>query len=485
MLDRALQRPDASGLVIDLAAIEEAGFGSRDEGLRQTAELLTSTIPWLAASEDDPELRQFFGRFTVSTAILQEWTDWPNVRGLAVSIPDVAIATKSEGAAVASAVVVLAIAQDEQNNRQLLEGVMALGRASLAEEHGQKMKFELRGGDACVVDPGGSPFCVRSGNGFLLMGTPEAMSGYQAAAVPAREAMASAAGATEAQAEPVLVHARISMRQQGTANLFIRGKERLALFASVESQSPMLLRRAEQVVNEQVAKYDERRASQRQLLTETLARMKAQLEADPQAPARMKQIASALTPDKVIDPHGYWQQTRASLKTEQVGQRYSVSLVVPVAAVEELQRSLEDGGGTSVAVVGVLSAIAIPNFVKFQCRAKQSEPKANLATIVTRQRTFAAEKGKYGRTFGELGFTTEDSSRYVYCMGQECTGCTSAECVQVHGENPCAGLSGVGKSLQDGFQVCAYGNLDSDPGLDIWVVDDRGAPENGENDCAN
>ena len=31
-----------------------------------------------------------------------------------------------------------------------------------------------------------------------------------------------------------------------------------------------------------------------------------------------------------------------------------------------------------VAIIGILAAIAIPNFIKFQARSKQSEAKANL-----------------------------------------------------------------------------------------------------------
>ena len=34
-----------------------------------------------------------------------------------------------------------------------------------------------------------------------------------------------------------------------------------------------------------------------------------------------------------------------------------------------------------VAIIGILAAIAIPNFVRFQCRSKQSEAKTNLNAI--------------------------------------------------------------------------------------------------------
>lgn len=43
-----------------------------------------------------------------------------------------------------------------------------------------------------------------------------------------------------------------------------------------------------------------------------------------------------------------------------------------------------------VAIIGILAAIAIPNFIRFQLRAKTSEGKTNLASIRT------AEEGYYG-----------------------------------------------------------------------------------------
>ncbi len=48
-----------------------------------------------------------------------------------------------------------------------------------------------------------------------------------------------------------------------------------------------------------------------------------------------------------------------------------------------------------VAIIGILAAIAIPNFIKFQLRSKASEGKINLAAIRTAQESFFAEVGTY------------------------------------------------------------------------------------------
>src|SRR5689334_2957683 len=45
-----------------------------------------------------------------------------------------------------------------------------------------------------------------------------------------------------------------------------------------------------------------------------------------------------------------------------------------------------------VAIIGILAAIAIPNFIKFQAQSKQSEAKANLKAIFTAQKAFFQEK---------------------------------------------------------------------------------------------
>ncbi|HUV38142.1 MAG TPA: prepilin-type N-terminal cleavage/methylation domain-containing protein [Planctomycetota bacterium] len=48
-----------------------------------------------------------------------------------------------------------------------------------------------------------------------------------------------------------------------------------------------------------------------------------------------------------------------------------------------------------VAIIGILAAIAIPNFIRFQLRAKASEGKTNLKAISVAQEGYAAEFSTY------------------------------------------------------------------------------------------
>ena len=48
-----------------------------------------------------------------------------------------------------------------------------------------------------------------------------------------------------------------------------------------------------------------------------------------------------------------------------------------------------------VAIIGILAAIAIPNFIKFQLRAKAGESKVNLAGIRTAEESYFADAGTY------------------------------------------------------------------------------------------
>jgi type IV pilus assembly protein PilA len=48
-----------------------------------------------------------------------------------------------------------------------------------------------------------------------------------------------------------------------------------------------------------------------------------------------------------------------------------------------------------VAIIGILAAIAIPNFLRFQLKAKSSEGKTNLAAIRTAEQSYYSEFGTF------------------------------------------------------------------------------------------
>ena len=70
-----------------------------------------------------------------------------------------------------------------------------------------------------------------------------------------------------------------------------------------------------------------------------------------------------------------------------------------------------------VAIIGILAAIAIPNFIKFQARAKQGEPKANLKALFTSQRAYFAERDTYSSSVADIVFLPERGNRYAYFVG--------------------------------------------------------------------
>jgi len=53
-----------------------------------------------------------------------------------------------------------------------------------------------------------------------------------------------------------------------------------------------------------------------------------------------------------------------------------------------------------VAIIGILAAIAIPNFLRFQLKAKTSEGKTNLAAIRTSEQSYYSEYGRYVSSTG-------------------------------------------------------------------------------------
>ena len=85
-------------------------------------------------------------------------------------------------------------------------------------------------------------------------------------------------------------------------------------------------------------------------------------------------------------------------------------------------KNLKKGGFTLielmivVAIIGILAAIAIPNFVRFQARSKQGEAKTNLKALFTAQKSYYGEKDAYLVRGDIIGWTPEQGNRYYYYL---------------------------------------------------------------------
>jgi type IV pilus assembly protein PilA len=67
-----------------------------------------------------------------------------------------------------------------------------------------------------------------------------------------------------------------------------------------------------------------------------------------------------------------------------------------------------------VAIIGILAAIAIPNFVKFQLRSKTSEAKVNIKAIVVAEDAYYAEFGTYVANLDSLGGVAPTGRKYTW-----------------------------------------------------------------------
>ncbi len=68
-----------------------------------------------------------------------------------------------------------------------------------------------------------------------------------------------------------------------------------------------------------------------------------------------------------------------------------------------------------VAIIGILAAVAIPNFKKYQAKAKASEAKLQLASLYTVEMAAMADYDHYGSCITDLGYSP--SARGYYIVG--------------------------------------------------------------------
>ena len=67
-----------------------------------------------------------------------------------------------------------------------------------------------------------------------------------------------------------------------------------------------------------------------------------------------------------------------------------------------------------VAIIGILAAIAIPNFLRFQAKSRQGEAKSNLGAIFTAMEAFAGQYDSYTTDLAAVGWAPTGTPRYIY-----------------------------------------------------------------------
>ncbi len=104
-----------------------------------------------------------------------------------------------------------------------------------------------------------------------------------------------------------------------------------------------------------------------------------------------------------------------------------------------------------VAIIGILAALAIPNFIRFQARSKQSEVKANLKSLFTAERSYYQEHDMYSECIKKIGFNPERGNRYHYVVNNTANNeaCNTPEArATAAGVNDRHGWRGPGGYLQ-------------------------------------
>jgi type IV pilus assembly protein PilA len=69
-----------------------------------------------------------------------------------------------------------------------------------------------------------------------------------------------------------------------------------------------------------------------------------------------------------------------------------------------------------VAIIGILASVAIPNYQKYQAKARQTEAKINLAAVFTAESSFSAEASTYTSCLGKIGYSNTSPKQY-YTVG--------------------------------------------------------------------
>jgi len=132
-------------------------------------------------------------------------------------------------------------------------------------------------------------------------------------------------------------------------------------------------------------------------------------------------------------------------------------------------------------IIGILASIAIPTFMQYQTRARQSEAKTSLGAIFLVERVYWIEAGRYG-SMGEIRYVLAGPNRYTFRTGAAGVAGGGNGNVTTPGDTQDTINASVGTLEVEGaivamnstnsFTATAVGNVDADPTVDRWSVNE-------------
>ena len=131
-----------------------------------------------------------------------------------------------------------------------------------------------------------------------------------------------------------------------------------------------------------------------------------------------------------------------------------------------------------VAIIGILAAIAIPNFTRFQAKSKQSEAKTNLKAYYVAEKSYYAENNTFACGLA-CNFAPEANYHYNYWV-TNASGFTNGQ--YTGGTYGCAAAAPNVAQAATAFTGGAVGNVDTDTTCDVWTEDDANNLSNLTND---
>ena len=117
-----------------------------------------------------------------------------------------------------------------------------------------------------------------------------------------------------------------------------------------------------------------------------------------------------------------------------------------------------------VAIIAVLAAIAIPNFMSFLAKTKRSEAKYNLEGINKAEISWFGENDYFSSSFNQIRWRPDGTIYYyTFSVGTELLG---------KGEAIPGGIPVTPGATSSSFTACAWGSIDSDPTVDLWYTNE-------------